>query len=109
MFTILLNKLAFLILISIVNIKSQFADSNHTVIELNKVNNGTLEADNSYAFFLLIIPEGINPNTQNLVFKIKEPESAEKGIDDFSDPDIYVSTVLIIIKSFIFYHSNKNS
>lgn len=97
MFTILLNTLAFLIFSSLINIKCQQSDSNHTLIELNKPYNGTLEADNSFAYFKLIIPEGINSNSQNLVFKVKESESANIGVEDFSDPDIYVSTVLFFL------------
>lgn len=93
MFTILLYSLAFIIFTSLLNIKCQQTNTNHTLIELNKVYNGTLAADNSYAFYKLIIPEGVDPNTQNLVFKVKEPEKAFIGLDDFSDPDIYVSTV----------------
>lgn len=100
MFTILLNTLAFIIFTSLISIKCQQSETNHTEININQQYNGTLEADNSYAFFKLIIPQGINPNSQNLVFKVKEPEKAFDGVEDFSDPDIYVSTVFIKLRKF---------
>jgi len=89
----MINSLVYLILTSIITIKCQ-QDSNHTIIELNKQYNGSIANDYSYAYFKLIIPEGIEKNSKNLVFKVREPDSALKGVDDFSDPDIYVSTVI---------------
>jgi len=100
MFTILLNTLAFILFTSLISIiKCQQSASNHTLVNLSLVYNGSLEADNSYAFYKLIIPEGVNLNTHNLIFKLKEPEKAFNGVDDFSDPDIYVSTVIFLNKN----------
>ena len=64
-----------------------------TTVELNKFYNGTLESDYSFAHYKLDIPEGTDINSKNLVFKVKEPDSSFEGKEDFSDPDIYVSTV----------------
>lgn len=80
------------------NIKCQQSSDNSTLVELNKSYNGTLSEDYSWAFYKLIIPEGLANNSKNLVFKVKEPDSALVGKDDFSDPDIYVSTVIILKK-----------
>lgn len=76
-----------------INIKCQQSE-NSTVIEINKTYNGTLNNDFTWAFYELVIPEGVEKNTKNLVFKVKEPDSSFDGKDDFSDPDIYVSSVI---------------
>jgi hypothetical protein len=71
-----------------------FANSQeHNLIELNKNYNGTMNQDDSFRFFKLIIPNGIEKDVSNLVFKVEEPASAREGKDDFSDPDIFISTV----------------
>jgi len=90
----LLSLLVIIILSSLLQINCQ-QPSNHTLIELKTKYNGTLETDNSLHFYKLIIPEGVEKNSSTLVFKVKEPDSALIGKDDFSDPDIYVSTVKI--------------
>ena len=95
MFTIFINALAFLIFGSFINLSINCQQAtNHTLIEINKVYNGSLTNDYTYSYYKLIIPEGIEKNTKNLVFKVKEPDTSFSGVDDFSDPDIYVSTVI---------------
>jgi hypothetical protein len=67
----------------------------HNLIEIDKIYNGTMIEDDSFRFFKLVIPKGIQKDVSNLVFKVEEPAAAREGRDDFSDPDIFVSTVKI--------------
>ena len=77
-------------------------EEKNTLIELNKSYNGTMNEDDSFRFFKIVIPKGIERDTSNLIFKVQEPEAAREGKDDFSDPDIYISTVNKINFNFIF-------
>lgn len=82
----------FLIFIfSIIKVKADNSDD-FIEAELSKTFNGKLEED-TWRFYKLQIPSNIKANTSDLVFRVKEPKNAELAIDDFSDPDIYVSTV----------------
>lgn len=92
--------IVFLIL-SIFQIKSQETD--HILVEIDKTYNGTLETDNSYYFYKIKIPDDIKANTTDLVFRVKELDIADDGQADFSDPDIYVSKVIFIIKKCLKY------
>ena len=55
--------------------------------------NGKLAMDDEMTYYKLKIPKNIKKDKYNLVFRIKEIDSADLGQDDFSDPDIYVSQV----------------
>jgi len=92
MYSVIISILACIIFndLNFINTQEQKIQSE---VVLNKHYNGTLKLDYSHQFFKLIIPEGVEKNTQNMVFKVKEPETSFNGRDDFSDPDIYVSTV----------------
>jgi hypothetical protein len=61
--------------------------------DLSKLYTGKLEFDNSWRFYELEIPPGTRLNSKDLVFRVKESRKADSAQEDFSDPDIYVSTV----------------
>lgn len=65
---------------------------NVTEIFLNTDVVGTIGKDEGSAFFKLIIPNTAISFDQELVFKINEPENAQKGLEDFSDPDVYITS-----------------
>ena len=62
-------------------------------IELNKYYNGTMSEDNSFRYYKIEIPQGTVKDLSNLIFRVREPEAARVGKEDFSDPDIYISRV----------------
>lgn len=68
-------------------------EADHVLAEIDKTYNGKLESDNSYFFYKIKIPDDIQANTTDLVFRVKELDIADIGKADFSDPDIYVSKV----------------
>ncbi len=70
-------------------------ETDHVLVEIDKTYKGTLENDNSYFFYKMKIPDNIKANTTDLVFRVKESDKADIGQADFSDPDIYVSKVII--------------
>ena len=70
-------------------------ETDHVKVELDKTYNGNLEADNAYFFYQIKIPDDIQANSTDLVFRVKELDIADVGKADFSDPDIYVSKVII--------------
>lgn len=72
-------------------IKAQETDVIST--DLTKLYTGRLDFDNSLRFYELEIPPGTRLNTKDLVFRVKESRKADLAQADFSDPDIYVSTV----------------
>ena len=59
MFLLIQNTLIIAILFEISFIKCQQQESNHSIVELNKQYNGSLKMDFTYAFFKLLIPEGV--------------------------------------------------
>jgi hypothetical protein len=61
--------------------------------DLSKLYSGKLDIDNSWRFYELEIPPGTRLNSKDLVFRVKESKKADSALEDFSDPDIYVSTV----------------
>ena len=63
--------------------------------DLSKTYTGKLEKDNTWRFYKLEIPSGIKINSTDLVFRVKESKNADSALEDFSDPDIYVSNVSI--------------
>lgn len=69
-------------------------DSDNIPIELDVQYNSSLSSDDSYNFYKIKIPDNIKINTTDLVFRVKELDSADEGRTDFSDPDIYVSKVI---------------
>lgn len=73
--------------------KTKCQSESNTEIEINKTYNGTMDKKDSFRFFKMIIPNDVEKDMNNLIFRVQEPESAREGRDDFSDPDIYVSTV----------------
>ena len=62
--------------------------------DLSKTYSGKLDTDNSWRFYELEIPSGVELNSKDLVFRVKESKKADMAKEDFSDPDIYVSTVI---------------
>jgi hypothetical protein len=60
--------------------------------ELSKTFSGKLEK-NTWRFYKLEIPSWVKINSTDLVFRVKESKNADTAIEDFSDPDIYVSKV----------------
>ena len=90
---LILHSLTLIFSLILTYIKCGDIDSDNFSIELEKKYNGTLLTDNSLYFYKLEIPKEIQPNSYNLVFRVKEPELADLGKTDFSDPDIYVSKV----------------
>lgn len=77
--------------------KTKCQDTN-SLIDLNKEYNGTISQDDSYKFYKIVIPNDIEKDSKNLIFKVHEPEAAREGREDFSDPDIFISTVRIKLK-----------
>jgi len=77
----------------VIQINCQEKETDHILIEFDKTYNGTLDYDNSYYFYKFIVPNDIKVNTTDLVFRVKEYDSADVGKADFSDPDIYISKV----------------
>jgi hypothetical protein len=62
----------------------------------NKSELGYIKEDDGHNFYKFVIPSGIQIDTKNLIIRVKEPVKSEKG-ENFSDPDIYVSKVKIIL------------
>ena len=62
--------------------------------ELSKTFTGKLKED-TWRYYKIEIPSWVKINTTDLVFRVKEPKNADSAIEDFSDPDIYVSKVKI--------------
>jgi uncharacterized iron-regulated protein len=81
--------LGFLLIFIISFIKS---DEEIIPTELSKTFMGKLE-ENTWRFYKLEIPSWVKINSTDLVFRVKESKNADSGIEDFSDPDIYVSKV----------------
>jgi hypothetical protein len=89
---ILTNILFFLIFL-IFNIRSQDSTQTHKALTIDTVDNGKNEALQTF-YYTLTIPSDV-PANMNLAIRVKENDLADEGKDDFSDPDIYVSKVLI--------------
>ncbi len=94
------------IFIFIVHIHCDDNEPENLLIELDKIYNGTLLSDNSFRYYKLVIPDEIKVNSSDLIFRIKELDSADIGKTDFSDPDIYVSKVYNNTFLIIFFYVN---
>lgn len=93
---ILINTFILSFILGIINLNSKAECQEkftNTVIELNRTYVGSMNEDDSYRYFMIVIPNEIEKNVHNLIFRVQEPEAARQGKDDFSDPDIYISTV----------------
>jgi len=62
-------------------------------LKIDVQENGKLDKDDEMSYYMLKIPKNVEKNTKNLVIRIKENDDADIALDDFSDPDIYVSKV----------------
>jgi len=65
-------------------------------LALDYLYSSSILSNKGYNFFKLTIPSGVKEKTKNLIIRVKEPKKAEKG-EGFSDPDIYVSQVKILL------------
>ncbi len=92
---ILILNLFAVFIIYIVKLNCQEIKSDNTLVVLDNIYNGTLDMDNSYHFYRIIIPNENDMIIENkdLVFRVKELDLADSGKEDFSDPDIYISRV----------------
>jgi hypothetical protein len=69
------------------------AQNERKEMKIDVQENGKLEMDEEMSYYVLKIPKNVEKNTKNLVIRIKETDGADLALDDFSDPDIYVSKV----------------
>lgn len=67
--------------------------STNKIMQLDTLYNGTILTADGSNFYTLTIPKDITEKSMDLLLKIKEPEKADRGKEDFSDPDVYVSFV----------------
>jgi hypothetical protein len=62
-------------------------------LKIDVQENGKLDKNDEMLYYVLKIPKNVEKNTKNLVIRIKENDDADIALDDFSDPDIYISKV----------------
>lgn len=86
----------FILLLSFAIMKS---DSSK-VMTVDKAETGSLNGNGQVTFYQLVIPPNIANSTYTLVLRIKENDEADEGKDYFSDPDIYVSKVIQLFRSY---------
>ena len=77
----------------LLQVNTQNVDTDHIAITLDSTYTGSLNAENSYFFYKIKIPDDIKLNTTDLIIRVKELDAADVGVGDFSDPDIFASKV----------------